>query len=98
MSTRIHKPRMQEYHILQDFITVNFGDDIILLLSFYHLHDIPNVRIKFDNNWSSNFGNYLTNKNRHKQTTEDGQTETRDLPFSYSWGYETSANKYAFIG
>ena len=35
-------------------------------LSFYHLHDIPNAHIKFDNNQLSSFGAYLLNKNRRQ--------------------------------
>ena len=50
-------------------------------LSFYHLiNDIHNTHIKFDNNRSSSFGDYLSNKNRHRGWT-DRQTEMRKLFF-----------------
>ena len=32
------------------------------MLASYHLHDIPNLHIKFDNNQFGSFGVYLSNK------------------------------------
>ena len=45
----------------------------------------PNVRAKFDNNQCSSFGNYLSNKNRQRQTNRDRQTDLQTA-------YETSTN------
>ena len=43
---------------------------------------ITHVLIKYDNNRSRNFGDYLPNKNRHRRQTTDRQTETADLLFN----------------
>ena len=49
-------------------------------LALFHLHDIPNIHTKFDNNPSSSFRDYLSNKNRQRRTDER-QTETGELFF-----------------
>ena len=39
------------------------GTIIQILLVFYDVHDIPKTLKKFDNNQSSSFWDYLSNKN-----------------------------------
>ena len=46
---------------------------------FYHLHHIPKIHVKFDNNQFGSFGDYLSNINR--QQTTDQQMETENLFF-----------------
>ena len=36
-------------------------------LAFNHLHDISNIRTKFDNNRSTSFEDYVSNKNGYRQ-------------------------------
>ena len=63
------------------------------ILGFYHLYDIPNnpnIHIKFDNNRSGSFRNYLFNKNRHRRHT-DKPTEGNGRPLFVlyaSWNIE----------
>ena len=56
-------------------------------LAFHRLDDSHSMHIKFDNNRSDSFGDYQSNKNRHRRRT-DRQTET-GLLFFHSLGVMT---------
>ena len=58
-------------------------------LAFYHPHDIPNIHIKFDNNRSGNFGDYLSFQNAGRRQTDRQTNENLRPIFSYSRGHET---------
>ena len=71
------------------------------LVAFNHLHDILNTHIiKFDNNQSSSFGDYLSNKKGYRHQTErqtDRQTETGIYFFCTVWVMKRLENiKVAF--
>ena len=55
-----------------------------ILESLYRLQDIGNIQVKFENNRSSSFEDYLCNRHRRQQT--DGNWGSI---FSYCRGYET---------
>ena len=55
-------------------------------LAFNRLHDISNIHTKFDNNRSSSFGDYVSNKNGYRHQTDGNKR----LVFSYCGGHETS--------
>ena len=53
---------------------------IVVSVLLYDLHDIRNTQLKFDNNRSGSFEDYLFHK-KSTQTTDDNQTERRGLFF-----------------
>ena len=66
----------------------NWADVIILLAA--HLHDIPNIYIRFNNNQSGSFGNYKHRGKDDRQT--DRQTDRNGRRHIFSYSYETSKN------
>ena len=60
-----------------------------LCLTFYHVHDISNKHINFDNNRSGSFGYYLFNISRQRRQKSDRQKRETYI-FSSSRKHESS--------
>ena len=49
-----------------------------ILVSVYHLHDVPKIHLKCDNDRSGSFGDYSSNKNRPGHGTFKKQPTKND--------------------
>ena len=66
LKKQIHKLQVKEYYLEMTSYYSWRGWSDKFWLKFYRSYDIVNTHIQFDNNRSRSFGDYISNKNRHR--------------------------------